>query len=629
MRIPVELCEQIQRGQVILILGPEINLGESGEPGLPTFAELARELAERLGYQEADLNFQRVAQHYELEHGRHALITYLKDRFSTSSTSPLAAHRLLACLPFRVIVTTCLDNRLEWALKDADRPFIPVIRNADIPYEEIEKLLLVKIYGDLEQPDSLILTETDHRRCLSELSTISDVLKGLLASRTLLLLGHDLDDANIKDLYDRVMRNLDRHARRSYVFYQNASAYAVAFWEKHNKAWVKQAELTALLRQIEHQFNQPVAKNGRPFSSKTDINSESVETIPRRPYKFLNAFQAEDATIFFGREREKIKLLSKLMSYRLLLFYGKSGVGKTSLINAGVIPELAAHGYHPVYARISTNPSYTILRAINTTSGVPFPEQATLHAYLQQVNAPMEEVLILFIDQFEELFTQVDAETRSVFIQEIARIYTDTQLKLKLILSFREDYLAEFNVFLQDIPDIFNNYYRLERLTQAQAREAITGPVQLCGIHYESELLDRLLLDLGTEAIDPPQLQIVCDSLYEALQPDETCITTELYERLGGTRVILSGYLDQVLKHYTSEERLLIQKLLKAFITSVDTKAVLTVDHLASRAGLAVERVQKTLDELLRARLVRRAESEIQYELSHEYLVNQIASWMK
>ncbi|MFW9997048.1 MAG: SIR2 family protein [Candidatus Odinarchaeota archaeon] len=630
---------------------------------------------------------------------------------------------MLARLPFRVIITTCFDNRLERALKEAERPFVKIIGNADVADEDVDKLLLVKMYGDLDQPDSLVLTETDYRRFLNELPTISDVLKGLISSCTLLLLVHDLDDTNVKDLYDRATRRFDLHAQRSYAFYQHASAYAINFWEKHNNVSVTQAEPISLLRNLEHLLQEQQADSLKTASSISVPDKEAIESILKHPYKFLNAYTEEDSAIFFGRNQEKRKLLSKVASYRLVLLYGESGVGKTSLIRAGVLPALAARGYRPVYSRVLDDPKTAIIHTIKSTlkpqhrertlepnhdevkrrgseqrlrqqlselqnqwdllsqkistleheqivetrtdekfrlehqltklkaerqqfeeqltnleaqlspnnlTDRPQEKPQTLYDYLHHVTKTTENLLILFIDQFEELFTQVDSETRNAFIKDIGTIYKDNALKLKIVLSFRENDLAKLNVFAKDIPEIFNNYYRLERLTPEQAKKAIIGPAEICGFSYEAGLIDQLLTDLGVRdnEIDPPQLQIVCDRLYEALGANEKLITRRHYEQLGGASVILTSYLDQVLKRYSSEQRTIIREILKAFITSSDTKAVLTINNLAHRARLPVGQAKEMIDELLRSRLIRRAESEIQYELSHEYLVTRIASWM-
>ncbi|GIK40737.1 MAG: hypothetical protein BroJett011_45700 [Chloroflexota bacterium] len=357
-------------------------------------------------------------------------------------------------------------------------------------------------------------------------------------------------------------------------------------------------------------------------------SQELRQPIPRRPYKFLNAYGPEDATIFFGRDRDRWQLLSKIVAYRLVLLYGKSGTGKTSLIRAGLIPELAERGYHPVYARTLTNPCAAIATTVNATLATPAPPQPTLHAYLRQALQAMPDQLVLFIDQFEELFTQVDPQTRAAFIEDLGRAYADEALKFKIVLSLREDFLAELSAFKPYIYDIFYNEHRLERLTPDEAREAIIGPAALYGLSFEDGLIERILADLSATQIDPPQLQIVCDELYEALDTNEKVINARHYEQLGGARAILIGYLDRVLRQYNDEQQAMIRALLKAFITSVDTKAVLTPDILAQRARLPPGQVKAMLDELLRVRLVRRAESEIQFELAHEYLAGRIALWM-
>lgn len=629
MYIPVELREQVARNNVILMLGHGINQGKPDEHGLPTFKEIGQELAKRSQYIDSNLSFVQIAQQYEMEFGRPALISYIRDRLNSSDRAPLQIYRNLVRLPFRVIITTCLDDQLENALRDAHQPFTSIIRNTDVAYQDENKTLLVKMYGDLEQPDTVVLTEMDHLRLINEVTNISDVVNGLIASRTLFLLGYDLDDSNFKQLYDRVTRKLDRHARRSYAFYEQATSYALKWWKLQNMETIP-APTASLLQGLELQLQK---QQRRPAPGPAPQPGKIVgdpNPILRRPYKFLNAYQAEDASIFFGRDQEQIQILSKIVSYRLVLLYGKSGAGKTSIIQAGLIPTLEANQYHPVYTRTLANPHAAIARAINNTLKQALPEQSSLHAYVKQASAATDKLLIIFIDQFEELFRQVEisAEMRTAFIQDLGAVFSDETLQLKIVLSFREDYLAELHAFAKDTPTIFDNYFRLERLSLEQARDAIFRPAQLCGYLYEPELIEQLLKDLGGDKIDPPQLQIVCDTLYEALEPDETLITCRHYEQLGKAETILTNYLDQVLKRYTSEQRDTIQKLLIAFVSRNDNKSVLTIRKLANRTGLPEPAITRLLDDLLRARLVRRVETETQYELAHEYLINRITSWM-
>lgn len=362
---------------------------------------------------------------------------------------------------------------------------------------------------------------------------------------------------------------------------------------------------------------------------KTKDNSILIsEKISQRPYKFLDAFTEENSVIFFGRDQDISKSLSKIVSHQFLLLYGKSGVGKTSLIRAGLIPRLiAAREYLPVYTRILTDPHETIIKIVRSALNIELSANTSLYSFLNHASKSNEKMIILFIDQFEVLFTQIDSEERFLFIKNMGEIYADDKLKIKIVLSFREDFLAELYGLSPYIPEIFHNQHRLERLTSDQAKESIIKPALMLGLTYEDTLIQYLLADLGGDMIEPPQLQIVCDRLYETLSVNEKCFTFRQYEQLGKAGGILSTYLEHVIKRYPIENRAIIQSLLKSFVSSVETKSALTVDNISHRTGFPVDQVTNILTELIEARLIRYADSEIHYELSHEYLVSHIHEW--
>src|SRR5205807_9820098 len=118
---------------------------------------------------------------------------------------------------------------------------------------------------------------------------------------------------------------------------------------------------------------------------------------------------------------------------------------------------------------------------------------------------------------------------------------------VRLVFALREDLLAEMSQLKSASPEVFYHEYRLKRLSRDQAEIAITGPARAVGCSYEPELVTRLLEDIADPGgIDPPQLQIVCDNLYDS-RDDRCTIGVEAYERLGGARLILAGYLERVL----------------------------------------------------------------------------------
>ena len=88
------------------------------------------------------------------------------------------------------------------------------------------------------------------------------------------------------------------------------------------------------------------------------------QALPERPYKFLDYFEAADQPIFFGRDEEVNHLVQRIMAHRLTVLFGQSGVGRTSLINAGVIPRLEEEGYISLYLRVLREPTASIKQAV-------------------------------------------------------------------------------------------------------------------------------------------------------------------------------------------------------------------------------------------------------------------------
>jgi hypothetical protein len=622
--IPEELIEQFERGNIVPLLGAGLAEGGNGERGLPTNSELAQELARRSDYGESNLTLSRVAQYYELKQERHALISFLRERLIDLQVGPLTVHRLLATLSWRFVITTSLDNLFEKALSDARHPYMSIIGNTDVAFQDQEKLLLVRMYGTLDQPDSVVVTELDYLRWQHQIENFMILLHGLIASRTLLILGHDLEDEHIRNLYGRVILPLKRNVRRSYALDLNISGYTKALWEELNVEIIPSTP-AVFLEQVLEQLH---ARQGLPKAQKGSQSLNLAVPIPKQPYKFLNSFEESDSSIFFGRDREKALVLSKIVSFRLILLHGKSGTGKSSLIKAGLMPDLRSRGYGVVYARILINPIESIEIAFNDTLESPLPQDISLHAFLIRALDGTQETRILFLDQFEELFTdQFDVAKRLELLNALGEVYADTSLDLNIVISIREDSLAQLSVLKGQIPEIFYNDYHLEQLKPDQAREAIVNPVEPYGIRYEEGLVDKILEDLGGENVDPPQLQIVCDHLYTEREYQHKVITFAQYDHLGGARAILAAYLDDVLKQYPGVVRLKLQAVLKEFITSGAHPTVPTKEELTKRTGLPLGEVQQVLDELIGIRLIRELPPEPHFELVHEYLIPQISSW--
>jgi DNA-binding winged helix-turn-helix (wHTH) protein len=383
-----------------------------------------------------------------------------------------------------------------------------------------------------------------------------------------------------------------------------------------------------------------------------------------RPYKFLDYYTERDAQLFFGREAEVETVASQIVAHRSFILHGRSGVGKSSLLRAGLMPRLKAAGHHVFVIRSFTDPLHQMTAALahllNTDAPAAFDEADSVpaattssHALMQSGAwslAPFDEQddaslvglirrarrqwparsVIFFLDQFEEFFTLLGEEQRAGFLEEMRRLFAHEDLPVRLLFALREDLLAEMSQLKAAIPEIFHHEYRLKRLNREQAALAITAPARAVGCHYDESLVARLLDDLNDhDSVDPPQLQIVCDNLYDAREA--TCeLTLALYHQLGGASKILAGYLERVLRRFNAADLQTVKAMLTALISTDGQRLVLRATEFKARVTSSAASVELLIEELVVARVVRRRrlDGEAWVELAHDFLTPEVSRWL-
>ncbi|MCI0697399.1 HEAT repeat domain-containing protein [candidate division KSB1 bacterium] len=357
----------------------------------------------------------------------------------------------------------------------------------------------------------------------------------------------------------------------------------------------------------------------------------------RAPYKYLEYYTFEDADLFFGREEETQKMVGEILSTKLLVLFSPSGSGKTSLINAGVRPELEKLGYKTVYVRLEDDPIPSVRNAVAQAFNLDAAGQNTdLHGFLQEATRQIEKSLVIFIDQFEEFFIIFSNEKlRHEFIQQVAKIKFDDKLPVFLVLSLREDYFANLHEFREAIPSIFQNNanIHLEPFTEAEARRAITEPVKTFGIEFQKDLVDTLVQDLknGKAGIEPIKLQIVCHTLWQQKPATATQLTVAHYQASGETEAILRDHVSHLLKKVPRRQHSLMVKIFEALKTPDNTKRYRSMSDLQETLGLKRDRLETVLQYLTTLNLLRHEErtDDDWYEFKHDYLVSEIASWLR
>jgi len=378
-----------------------------------------------------------------------------------------------------------------------------------------------------------------------------------------------------------------------------------------------------------------LAQGVSAFASRLQARAgESGDVKAGSPYKGLLEYRLNDTEMFFGRERAVRELLQNLGRGALTVLHSESGAGKTSLLQAGISPHLIAAGHLPVYLRpYNADPALVVKRAfVPDLSQTPALAAAPLRDFLHRVSEVLgtQTALYIFLDQFEEFFTQLDETGRADFVRELAECVDDATLNVHWELALRSEYFGNLAAFRPRIRNPFENDYRLTRLTRDEARAVITEPAARRGVVFEAGLIETLLDDLGQNQIAPPQMQLVCSALYKELEPGETTITRIIYDREGGAGGILRGHLERVLsRDLPAEHRSAARRLLELLITSESQRVVRPHAELVaelSARGVTPETLAVILNQLTDSRLLRAEETDagLAYELAHDYLLDEI-----
>jgi WD40 repeat protein len=393
-----------------------------------------------------------------------------------------------------------------------------------------------------------------------------------------------------------------------------------------------------------------------------------TDTPPRvaNPYVGPTSFGPGDP--LYGRDREREDLVDLLVAERIVLLYSPSGAGKTSLIQATLVPTLREAGFevlpvirvtHPLEPRPEVPTPcnrYVMSVLLSLEEGLPPAKQRpvaelatlTLREYLDahadRDGRPGNEVLVF--DQFEEVLTAdpTDEPAKHAFFKELGQTLRDRGHWA--LFSMREDFLAALDPYLRHVPTRLRTTFRLDLLSVDQALEAIRRPAQDAGVDFPEDAARQLVDDLRTvrvqrpdgvtEAlgsyVEPVQLQVACHQLWSMLPPEATEITRADVDAVGRVDQALAGYYAERVR--TAAER---TGLPERTIREWFEERLITPQGLRSQVLDGPERSgeagRRLLGELLDAHLVR-AETRRQatwYELAHDRLIEPVrrdnAAW--
>lgn len=218
---PMELVDQLMDGEVVALVGSDFSCGA----GIPSWYEVISELAMRLDEEMPPPRWATpdhliaLLDRYEAVRGRHALIRLVKQRFSAFDREPTAAQRALAHLPISIIVSTALDNLLERALRAAGKEVEVLVNDASIAFlrSGSQVVNVIKLYGDLDQPDSLVLTSADRAGLRHKRAQVFGLLQSKLSQATALYLAWNHSDPYFQTLLAERALHLGDYVRAGYA----------------------------------------------------------------------------------------------------------------------------------------------------------------------------------------------------------------------------------------------------------------------------------------------------------------------------------------------------------------------------------------------------------------------------
>ncbi len=317
----------------------------------------------------------------------------------------------------------------------------------------------------------------------------------------------------------------------------------------------------------------------------SDLDPTRVFTETRNPYHSLNAFTFADAIDFFGRESLVAELVGAIESQRFTAVVGPSGVGKSSLVQAGLVPALVdgavpgssgwfiatmTPGSHPFEAMASA-----LLRvATSSVSGLDAEivdgDRGVLRV-LTRLFPPSAEVLVV-IDQFEELFTLTDKATRLQFLRGLATAVTDPASNVRVLVTLRADFFdqplehPEFGELLRTatVP--------LSAPTNHELREIVERPAAGVGVGMAPGLVDQILRDIGEEPGRLPLLEFALTELFVRRATD--VVGPEAYEEIGGVLGALGGGAEAVYQDLDAAAASVARQVFLRLLTLPDAERV-------------------------------------------------------
>ncbi len=383
-----------------------------------------------------------------------------------------------------------------------------------------------------------------------------------------------------------------------------------------------------------------------------------LTTVKKYPFKFLDSYNHDDKDIFFGRDEEIKALYEMVFQNPIVLVYGASGTGKTSLIQCGLGGKFKSYDWLPLMVRRGSDINAALQKVLEDAGGNSenFEQELDeangkkltgLAKLIRGVYLSQFKTIYLIFDQFEELYILGKKEEQDRFVESVKELLTMGQ-PVKMLFSIREEYLGHLSEFEKAVPQLFRKKLRVEPMYQDKVREVIIGATsyEASNVRLKAGKTDQIAQAIfdkikgkgKTLTIQLPYLQVFLDNFYLTLTKDENRQADAIFDmdtlnKMGDIGDVFSNFLEeQVLVinkklglRFPKTTTALVWDILSPFATLEGTKEPLAKQNLYRETGLDKALIDEAIESFMGSRILRYSQDTDQYEIAHDSLAKTIA----